>query len=312
MTALSWTARQLLSAVPAKRAVLRAAGRLPPGLRTQASYRFFSALARQTSGEATGSTNMGISRRLRCDVPAAHTMARFGTPALYRGERGALDLALHLTRRANAFVDLGAHTGVFTFHVRSGVPAETPVYFFEPDPALFTGLMRNVEVNRLPNVRGFQEAIGASDGPGTFYVNGTDSFSGSLLSRFGDQHDMQPIAITVATFASVARRLNLSHACVKVDVEGVERAFMDGAGEALQGISYLIMEVLGPATQSGFIPELMSRGGFLAYYINDYQLEPSTDGSYRYQAPEYNWLFCRDTPDALAEMLASSHIRVRR
>jgi FkbM family methyltransferase len=312
MTAFTRTARRLLSAVPAKRAVLRAAGRLPPGLRTQASYRLFSALSRETpAAEATAPTNMGISSGLRCEVPTAHTIARFGSPALYVGERGALELTRHLTRRSSAFVDVGAHTGIFTFHVRSSVPPEIPVYFFEPDPVLFEALAHNVDENRLPNVHGFNEAIGAIDGLGTFYVNGVDSLSGSLLSQFGDQHDMRPIDMPVATFASVTRRLNLSRACAKVDVEGAERAFLDGAGDALRHVSYLVMEVLGPAAESGFIADLMSRGGFQAYYIDDYQLEPSREGSFHYHAPEYNWLFCRETPNALAAIVASSHMRVR-
>jgi len=303
--------RAVLGAMPAKRAFLRAAGRLPPNLRSRTSLRVCSAVARlsATDGEVS-SSNLGISRRLRCDVPASHAVARFGAPELYAGERGALDLARQLSRHSDAFVDIGAHTGIFSFYVRSNAPSEVPVYFFEPDPVLFKRLAHNVAANSLPNCRGFNEAIGAVDGRAAFYRKTADSLSGSLLRDFSDQQEDAAIDVPVSTFACVAARLQLSHACVKVDIEGAEQAFLDGAGASLQHVSFLIMEVLGPAVRRGFVSELMRRTGLRAYYINDYVLEPSLDGSFTYCEPEYNWLFCRETPADLAALL-SPRMRVR-
>jgi hypothetical protein len=103
--------------------------------------------------------------------------------------------------------------------------------------------------------------------------------------------------------------LSLENVCIKVDVENAESDFFAGATDALDRINYLIMEVLGPAHAAGFIQQVM-RTPFHAYYINDYTLEFSSDGSFEYCPPEYNWLFCREDPASLAKLLADSGLKV--
>ena len=63
------------------------------------------------------------------------------------------------------------------------------------------------------------------------------------------------------------------------------------------------MEMLGPAIKQGMPLRIVQELGFHAYYIHDYQLEHSKDGSFEYVAPFYNWLFCRETPEELKRLL---------
>jgi methyltransferase FkbM-like protein len=120
---------------------------------------------------------------------------------------------------------------------------------------------------------------------------------------FSHRHHTASVDVKIRSFADLADHLQLDRACVKVDVEGAEAAFLRGASGALNRIAYLIIEVLGPAHQHHFVRNVIARTGFQAYYINDYRLEPSDDGGFTYQAPEYNWLFCRERPDALQAKL---------
>ena len=128
---------------------------------------------------------------------------------------------------------------------------------------------------------------------------------------FADRHQVEPIDVQVRTFSAIAREIQCSRACVKVDVEYAEDEFLRGARAALDRIAYLVIEILGPAQSRGFVCELKALTGFHAYYINDYCLEHSSDGSYVYRVPEYNWLFCRDNPESLGQRLAASALRVR-
>ena len=301
----------LAGLIPAKERILRTAARLPPGWRSRQSCRLFSALARRTAlSRPTLSGNLGISSRLACDVPATHMVALYGMPALYAGERGSLELAARLSRFCAAFVDIGAHVGYFTFYVHMRGAADRPIYFFEPDRTLYAALDRNVRRNQLEQVHGYQHAVGAQDGTTRFFVNRTDTLSGSLDAGFAGTHDVEAMDVTIERFETIAQRLQLERACVKVDVEGAEAEFLAGADGALDRISYLIMEVLGPAHQRRFVPAMMARGGFHAYYINDYTLEHSIDGTFTYRAPEYNWLFCRDAPQQLAVKIGAPPLQV--
>jgi FkbM family methyltransferase len=301
----------VIGLVPAKEQILKAAARLPPGLRSPQSSRMFAALARRATMKAsTLRSNMGIDRDLDCEMPVDQVFALYGKPELYRGERASLELAARLSRSCDAFVDVGAHLGYFTFFVSTRAGSDLPIYFFEPDPVLFARLDRNVRANHLDRVRGCNKAIGAADGPATFFVNRSDSLSGSLTDHFAAAHDVVATRIGVERFATVAARLDFHHACAKVDVEGAETAFLDGAAEALSRVAYLIIEVLGPAHEQRFVQSVIARGGLCAYYINDYRLEHSSDGSFEYRAPEYNWLFCRESPEALATRLGGAPFQV--
>src|SRR5262245_7921129 len=118
----------LVGALPYRPALLRAAARLPPALRSRHSFRLLSATARLTPSTAWRlDTNLGISSRLHCQVPAAHSIAAFGKPTLYAGERASLELAARFARRCDAFLDVGAHLGYFTFFVRAQLPSEPPI-----------------------------------------------------------------------------------------------------------------------------------------------------------------------------------------
>ena len=302
---------RVIAALPCRRAVLRAAIRLPPALRTGLSYRLLAAIARRTpsSGLIAGA-NFGISARLRCDVPADRLLALFGKPDFYSGERASLELAARFAALGDAFLDIGAHLGFFTLLVRARAPREVPIYFFEPDPDLYALLERNVRANALEHVTGHNAAIGAHDGTATFFVNRTDTFSGSLTTLFAAKHEVTPATVAVRSFASVAQDLRFERACVKVDVEGAEQQFLDGAGASLDRVAFLIMEVLGPAVSNGFVARMMQTTGFQAYYINDYTLEHSPDGSFTDRPAEYNWLFCRQAPVELRRTLHGSRFRI--
>jgi len=305
--------RYVLEAIPAHDYWLDLGARMPPALRTRSSLRLLSALARRqmSSGDLV-TTNLGISQSLKIQVRPAHLHARFGKPSLYDGERGALELACVLAPHSDAFLDIGAHIGFFTWCVRTLASPTVPIYFFEPDPDLFKLLQANVEMNHLDGVVGVPAAIGGRDGMARFYCNLSDSFSGSLGNGFQHQHqhEVAPIDVEVRSFASFGRQYGFERATVKVDVENAEWDFLDGAAGAFERIAYLIMEVLRPAHERRFVPELMKHSGLKAYYINDYRLEHSEDGSFNYRSPEYNWLFCRETPGELAERVRGTRLRV--
>ena len=291
--------------------LLHVGGRLPPALRSSLSTRAFAAIARRhNEREALASTNLGIVGHLQCRVPSSQLHARFGKPTLYAGERGALELARVLSRHSDMFLDVGAHLGYFTFYVRECGSRTIPIHFFEPDRDLWQLLRANVRASGFHGIHGHEAAIGAVDGTARFYVNHSDSFSGSLTDSFSHVHDVTPRDVRVQSLASVARELGFTNACVKVDVEHAEFEFAAGARGAFDRIRYLIIEILGPAHGRDFVRELMARSGFNAFYINDYALEPSADGSFTYRAPQYNWLFCRENASDLARLLRGSRVNV--
>lgn len=302
----------LIRRLPLKRRILRLGAALPPALKGSPWLRFLAALHARTSFAAddTLRTNCGVSSSYNLQIPAtASAVYLYGALNDHCSERGAVHLARTLSRRSAAFIDAGAHLGLFVFYVREAVP-DVPIYYFEPSPPLFRRLEANVGGNHLPRVVGFQCAIGRSTGRARWFENVSDSLSSSLTAMFRAHHDTIETDVEVVTFGDFCRTESLENLCVKVDIEGAEFEFLEGARDDLWRVKFLIMEVLGPAISKGFVRALQEASGMEAYYINDFRLEHSVGGTFRYAAPQYNWLFCRLLPPGLRHLLGTSTFTV--
>jgi FkbM family methyltransferase len=312
MRILKDVTRRLIGATPFKAPLVRWGALLPPYLKGRIGARILAQLVRGDESGGELLTNLGISGSYRVALRKTESVELlFGRPRHYAGERGSLRLAGVLARDCQAFVDVGSNLGYYVFYVRRQLP-RVPIYFFEPNGELFDRIVRNVRANRLEQVVGVKAAVGRSDGRANFYVDLTDHLSSSLTDYFTAAHESRAELVDVITLDRFTREHDLRELCVKVDVENAEFDFIAGAEKALDRIRYLIMEVLGPAVEKGFVQSMITRHGFTAYYINDMRLEHSPDGSFHYRHPELNWLFCRGGPDVLEDRLRGSGIRVVR
>jgi hypothetical protein len=161
----------------------------------------------------------------------------------------------------------------------------------------------------LKNVKGFQVAMAGRVGRATFYRNRTDDSSGTLIKEDWSQHMLEAIEVDQTSFADFVREHRLEDICAKVDVEGAEESFFDGARAKLEKLNYLIIEILGPAIDRGFPSRIIQEGNFQAYYINDYNIEHSPSGEFAYVSPFFNWLFCREDPTSLRIKLLGTPFR---
>ena len=289
--------------LPAKRQLVRLGAMMSPGLKSSYSLRLLAAVAKYVNSDDLLPTNMGFSANYKCLIPRDKSIPLFGKPEHYAGERGPLRLAGLLSQGADCFLDVGAHIGYYTFYMRHQMSEPKPIFYFEPNQALFEIIANNVRANRLPNVTGYQAALGATDGTAKFYLNLSDSASSSLTPAFRDKHQTAVVEVPTVRYCTFVKEHGLKNTCIKVDVEGAEEAFINGAAGAMDTISCLIMEMLASGIRRQLPSRLINDYGFEAYYINDFRLEYSLDGSFTYQAPHYNWLFCRHAPECLQTMV---------
>ena len=301
----------ILDALPLKRRILRAGARLPPRYRNDFLTRGLSALARRSGDASEAETNLGIDASLRCRLPLDKGSWIFGLPEDYVGERGALAILAALGNQSDAILDVGAHVGYFSYYLAKHVPTTVPIHYFEPDPSLFAIIENNVRSNGLSNVIGHMEAMGARTERSIFFQNLSNNLSGSLEREVVATVESREIAVQVRSFDDFSREIGKKNLCVKVDIEGAEQQFVDGAKAEWSRIADLVIEVLGPAHERGFVKRLIDETGMHAYHINDYSLERSIDGNFTPNPREYNWLFTRKSQSELRDALARSPLTVR-
>jgi FkbM family methyltransferase len=132
---------------------------------------------------------------------------------------------------------VGANIGVHTVVLgRAAAPGR--VVACEPNSALIERLRANIALNRLRNVTVCQVALGAAPGRAALYVpSEPEHTAGASLGRGVHVHldTARELEVEVTTLDALAQREGLKDvALVKVDVEGMEPAVLQGGRELLR------------------------------------------------------------------------------
>lgn len=174
------------------------------------------------------------------------------TGNIYCGLHEYADMAfvLHLLRKGDLFLDLGANIGSYTILASKISGAHTIAV--EPDSQTVLHLRRNVEANGMGDlVEIVEAALGAEHGMARFSI-GRDTTNQvvadvSLNSR---EVKLMPLDVIVG---------NREPVMIKMDVEGYEAQVLKGARETLRKPSLIAIEtetsdadVLGILTGAGF------------------------------------------------------------
>jgi FkbM family methyltransferase len=152
-------------------------------------------------------------------------------------EREVESVLSELMTKDTTFIDAGANVGYFTV-LYSGMAKE--VYAFEPAPAVFERLSRNVALNGLGNVRALQLALSKERGKLRLFESKISPGHDSTVKRF--EHDRSILVDAVGLDEVVdpsARDI-----VMKVDVEGSEMDVLLGASGLITSgrVSAIVLE----------------------------------------------------------------------
>lgn len=145
--------------------------------------------------------------------------------------------------------DVGAYVGVYALRCAARVGPTGRVYAFEPHPALYARLTRNVARNAVGHVHCLAEALGDAAGTRTLYSGDamhvvSSTLCEAYLRRFTDRITTTQVALR--TLDGVLDTLAVDVIdLLKVDVEGAEARVLQGAQDALAAgrVARLIVEV---------------------------------------------------------------------
>ncbi len=307
----------LVKLIPFKKEILQYGASLKVDARNALETKFYNRLsttiANENEKDIVLTTNLGISDTYKVLLPIgkAPSSYLFGIPDDYRGERTVLYLSKYLANHCDAIADIGANWGFYSYFMAKH--SQKPIYYFEPNTELYDNIVMNIKNHDLQNrVIGSSQAVAAKSGALSFYINLTDNSSSSLSSYFENKgHKTKLITLDAISFNDFTAKHHYKSWLVKVDIEDAEFQFLEGAEQAMQQgvLKYLIIELLENARKNKFIDKMIEKG-WHAYYLNDYHIEYVSKEDGRYTAPEYNWLFCKETPHELRNLLHQTRFSV--
>ena len=205
---------------------------------------------------------IGVSYAVGADAAAPRHFARWVRPGM-------------------TVYDVGANKGQMALLFASLVGPTGRVVAFEPAPAEFSSLTRNLDLNGLSHVRPVQAAAADAEG--------------ELAFSYAPDHPTQGKLVDVElTYAPLSDDTITVRACcldgvlddepppnvVKVDVEGAAAAVLRGAARIMEEAAPpLYIELHGPEEQAGVRDEVLGRG-YVAETMGGTRVPDPTTGWY--------------------------------
>jgi len=130
-------------------------------------------------------------------------------------------------------IDAGANIGSFSIFASKIIGKNGLVFSFEPIEETYSLLNKNVKINNTMNVQTIPCALGDINIEVDFFVN-TDKLVSSSSEIQGENTLIKKVRqITLDSFLSEKPHINKIN-FIKVDIEGAERKFLDGAKNTIQ------------------------------------------------------------------------------
>jgi len=164
--------------------------------------------------------------------------------------------------KAPYIIDCGANIGLAVLYLKWAYP-EAKLIAFEPDPANFSLLQKNIARAGFTNVDLRNEAIWKEDT--TLQFSG-DATLGSKIESSGISKN------TISVKAARLKPLLQTHVdFLKMDIEGAEYEVLKDCGDSLRNIQYLFIEYHGFFNKINELTEVLDlvTGNGFAYYIRE-------------------------------------------
>jgi FkbM family methyltransferase len=128
-------------------------------------------------------------------------------------------------------IDIGAHIGYYTLLFAKCVGPSGRVASFEPSPANFAALQKNVQLNHLENVQTFSEAMFSETKEITLNIpRGLTNSGDASINRMDGAMQLRVRAITLDSFCA---SVGFCPDFLKLDVEGAEHEVLMGGRETI-------------------------------------------------------------------------------
>lgn len=193
----------------------------------------------------------------------------------WRGWNGyepeASPLFFSLASKSKVILDIGAHVGFYAL-LAGHANSAARVFAFEPVPATFERLKRNVDLNSLHNVTCIESAVGNINGIVPFY-KGDQSIPCSAGTSFEFYKpwaaELSTIMVTSVTVDGFLEDTGLTGVdLVKVDTESTEPQVLEGMASSLRRDRPTIFcEILTGFGTEQRIEELLKPLGYRFYML---------------------------------------------
>jgi FkbM family methyltransferase len=147
----------------------------------------------------------------------------------------------------DTFLDIGANYGIFSLLAAQIVGNEGKVIAVEPQPLLASLLEQSLHINQYSPYQIFAIACGEKEGTINFYIPQGSSGEGGRFAQFSARSSHNTLSVPLKPFDSLFKPEDVrGKVFIKLDVEGSELFFLQGATHFLSVLTPPILMELNP------------------------------------------------------------------
>jgi FkbM family methyltransferase len=216
-------------------------------------------------------------------------------------EPETVNLYMHLMKHARTVFDIGAHTGLFAL-LAAVDSSDRDVHAFEPVPRIFRYLLRNMQVNRLHNVKPVCSAVTDCDGEIALHIPSSVALPLSASTIEGFRETVETLivpALKLDTYVATHSIAKID--LLKIDTEGTEHKVLEGARNVLKrDTPVIICEVLKGLTETS-LHSIFKDTQYQFFLVTDHGLvhKQHITGDDTYQCRNYLFITTEKIPEYL-------------
>ena len=172
-------------------------------------------------------------------------------------------------RPGTVFYDVGAHIGVFSLVAARNLGVQGSVFAFEPDPSNVRRIKEHVARNQLDAIRIIPKAVSSTNGRLRFQrASFQSSMNRGVLVEDASAPPESTIEVDSITLDAVAREHALP-SLIKIDVEGLEAAVLQGSEEIFKSAKPLLVCEIHHAQASSDVTRWLLAQGYMCQWIEN-------------------------------------------
>jgi FkbM family methyltransferase len=149
-----------------------------------------------------------------------------------------------VVREGDTVLDIGANFGGFSLIASRMAGESGRILSYEPNPAVFQRLLRNIRMNDCRNVTAFNEAVQGQSGEIEFFISPKPAFSTTSPQVDGRVSRARPTMVPMRSIASVLAGAAGPVALIKMDCEGAEYDILNSlTADAAAIVGQVVVEV---------------------------------------------------------------------
>lgn len=172
-------------------------------------------------------------------------------------EKGTLEFMEGHLKSGDTFVDIGANIGLMSLVGMKSVGKSGNVWSFEANPKTFDILEKNIQLNEMDSIHAFGCGLGENKETLALYDNW--SINRGAASTVVKGENASSINITILPLDEVVSGQSLSVDMIKIDVEGMEMAVLNGADKTIRDNQPILIVEFSEERNEGSRQELYNK-----------------------------------------------------